>query len=125
MNSCRKVDSYIKEVMRMKPLTLSASFIFSVVIIKLLIDELLDLLNRVFMQDYTLSNGTFIPKGTYLSTPVESMSYDPNIFGEDADRFDPWRFLESSKRNIDPALKQTVLSTNPQLLVFGTGRHAW
>ncbi len=102
----------------MKPLTLSASFIFSVVIIKLLIDELLDLLNRVFMQDYTLSNGTFIPKGTYLSTPVESMSYDPNIFGEDADRFDPWRFLESSKRNIDPALKQTVLSTNPQLLVF-------
>lgn len=51
-------------------------------------------LPRMTVRDITLKNGIVIPKGTTLLMNAEGGSHDPDFYGDDADKFSPYRFLD-------------------------------
>ncbi|KAH8091762.1 cytochrome P450 [Cristinia sonorae] len=86
-------------------------------------------MSRMAMKDFTFSNGTFIPKGGLVSVVERPMHLDSEHY-EHPDEFRPWRFVES--RNSDVSLGEVgvrvsrygVVSTSPEYVTFGHGRHA-
>lgn len=93
-----KMDSFMRETVRFNPLFAGQ-------------------LDRVAVRDIELSDGTKIPKGTYLTVPSFAMYMD-NEYYEDASTFDPFRF--SKKRQV--AGQETLHSfvqTTPSFLHFG------
>ncbi|PCH34273.1 cytochrome P450 [Wolfiporia cocos MD-104 SS10] len=77
---------------------------------------------RKALQDVTLSDGTFIPAGTIVSAASTSTHYDGEYY-ENPDVFSPFRFsdrrTEESERN-----KHHYVSTSPDYIGFGHGKHA-
>ncbi|CAG8740164.1 9828_t:CDS:2, partial [Racocetra persica] len=57
-------------------------------------------------------NGYFIPKNTLMMIPIHTIHHDPLIWGDDADWFNPSRWL-------DPEIKSKVSSSN--FLPFSAG----
>lgn len=51
-------------------------------------------LPRMTVRDITLTSGVVIPKGTTLYMNAEDGNHDPRFYGEDADRFNPHRFMD-------------------------------
>ncbi|KAH9836319.1 cytochrome P450 [Rhodofomes roseus] len=78
-------------------------------------------LRRTAMQDYTFSDGTFIPKGTKVAIPMHAIHHDEDIYPH-ADVFDPWRWSEIRKDDTE-ATKFQMVSTGPEHVAFGHGRH--
>jgi cytochrome P450 len=70
------------------------------------------------MRDYTLSDGTVVPKGTYMLTPSSAANFDEDIWGADASTFDPWR---SQKKRLSPGqeTQHSMVQTSPQFTYFG------
>ncbi|KAH7906709.1 cytochrome P450 [Hygrophoropsis aurantiaca] len=103
MTKMRKVDSFLKETQRCDGIgSLSMS--------------------RKALKDFTFSDGTFIPKGTMVSVASHAIHHDSGIY-DDADRFDPFRFADLRTEDGE-AMKHQMVSTNPDFLSFGHGRHA-
>ncbi|KAH7906708.1 cytochrome P450 [Hygrophoropsis aurantiaca] len=103
MTKMRKVDSFLKETQRYDGIgSLSMS--------------------RKALKDFTFSDGTFIPKGTIVSVASRAIHHDSGIY-DDADRFDPFRFADLRAEDGE-AMKHQMVSTNPDFLSFGHGRHA-
>ncbi|TIC89816.1 Cytochrome P450 monooxygenase trt6 [Colletotrichum higginsianum] len=96
------MDSVLKETQRMNPVANS-------------------FLNRIALEDFQLSNGMIIPKGTLLGVGPTHM-WD-NSFYENGDKFDGYRFLRMRE---DPEKRQQsyLVSTSPHHLGFGHGSHA-
>ena len=78
------------------------------------------------MKDFTFSDGTFIPKGTYVAAIAGPVNVDEEIY-EDALTFKPFRFAEARGGADDArdAVKNQMIATSPQHLLFGLGKHAW
>lgn len=78
------------------------------------------------MKDFTFSNGTLIPKGTLLSTTSRAAHFDEGVF-KNAHVFDPWRFVKTVGEHgaSAAALRNQCINTSPELLTFGSGKHAW
>ncbi|KAF9235146.1 cytochrome P450 [Melanogaster broomeanus] len=99
----RKIDSFLKESQRVEGSILLTMF-------------------RRAMKDFTFSDGTMIPKGTFLAFATKSTHLDSELY-DDPDVFDPFRF--SNTRDEDgEGLKRQFVSTNPKYLAFGHGKHA-
>ena len=91
---------------------------------------------RVALQDFTFSDGTFIPAGTTIAATAWCIHMDENYY-EDPTVFKPWRFLgtraeEGNKYDSNPwkegkdaDTKQHFVSTSSNYLAFGHGKHAW
>ncbi len=60
--------------------------------------------------------GVFIPKGTICMANIRIINSDPGVFGEDAARFNPDRYLDNSGAE-RTATEREMVST-----VFGFGR---
>jgi cytochrome P450 len=60
-------------------------------------------------RDITLSTGRVIPSNQFVALDFIQANRDRSIFGEDADRFNPWRKVPANVR--------------PYGLAFGAGRH--
>jgi len=75
-------------------------------------------MDRIAMRDYTLNDGTKIPKGTYLITPSSAANFDEDIWGPTAKEFDPWRF---QKQRMAPGQEtlHSMVQTTPQFTYFG------
>lgn len=71
----------------------------------------------------TLSDGTYLPKGTLLMAPTLAISADPEVYPE-AGRFDGLRFYKMRKQSAADDHKFQLTSTSKTMLHFGTGRHA-
>lgn len=99
----RKLDSFMKESLRLHPLTF-ATF------------------ERRALRSFTLSNGQYIPKGTIIEIPNHAISRDPDLF-PDPESFKPWRFAEMRGEGAEDARHQFV-SVSQLLGSFGYGRHA-
>lgn len=71
--------------------------------------------------DVTLSDGTFIPKNTYVTVGPLPMQ-DPKIY-PNPEEFQPWRFL---KLRTAPGAenKYQAVTTSPDFIFFGHGQHA-
>ncbi|KAH6875624.1 cytochrome P450 monooxygenase-like protein [Alternaria rosae] len=100
-----KLDSYMKEAVRVNPPSMSS-------------------FNRRVLKDITLSNGQRIPKGVMLEVPSYAVYMDAANYPSPS-TFNPFRHsnLRASGSSIDNARSQFV-SANETNLSFGYGRHA-
>ncbi|KAL0932251.1 cytochrome p450 monooxygenase [Colletotrichum truncatum] len=100
--SMKLLDSVIKESQRMKPLQLAS-------------------MQRIAVEDVTLSDGTFIPKGQSVSVSSHAL-FDPNVY-ENPEKWDGYRFYRLREQPGKENVSQLV-STGPEHLGFGHGKHA-
>ncbi|KAI6042751.1 cytochrome P450 [Pisolithus marmoratus] len=98
-----KVDSFVAETQRLEGVLASS-------------------VQRKAMKDLTLSDGTFIPKGTHLSVPTCVIHRDSAIY-DNPGVFDPFRFSQLRDDGNESARHQMV-SVNPDYFPFGYGKHA-
>ncbi|THG96485.1 hypothetical protein EW026_g5347 [Hermanssonia centrifuga] len=103
MQKMRRIDSFLKEVQRMIGIgDISMS--------------------RLAMQDFTFSDGTFVPKGSLVSAASGPMHQDEEFY-EDAEIFNPWRFVDMREEEGE-GTKHQMVSTSLEYVPFGHGRHA-
>ncbi|KAF8721948.1 hypothetical protein AX14_010063 [Amanita brunnescens Koide BX004] len=99
----KKVDSFVKESQR-----LAGNGIFSV--------------KRKVLKDFTFSNGITIPAGYTISIPHRSIHRDPGNY-LDPEIFDGFRFAKMREQEGE-STKHLTVTTTPNYLTFGQGRHA-
>ena len=80
-------------------------------------------LNRKAMVDTELSDGTFIPKGSFISANMTTIHNDPEYYPA-PNEFRPWRFSDMREKSSEEALKHQAVNTSTEFLPFGHGRHA-
>jgi len=80
--------------------------------------------DRTTTKDITLSDGTHLPKGTFISAAVAHIMRDKDNFGEDADKFDGFRFSDRRARQ-GQENKRQIVQISSDFLNFGMGRRAW
>ncbi|KAF8330121.1 cytochrome P450 [Amanita rubescens] len=95
-----KLDSFIKETMRVAPI--GASILLSAVTMQ-----------RRTAKDFTFSDGTTIPAGNFI---------DPDNYA-DGETFDGFRF-EKMREKEGESSKHSLVSLDLDYLLFGHGRHA-
>ncbi|KAI6022896.1 hypothetical protein PISMIDRAFT_672792 [Pisolithus microcarpus 441] len=97
-----KVDSFLAETERLEGFTVSVQ--------------------RKAMEDLTLSDGTFIPKGTHIAVPTYIIHRDSTVY-QNPGMFDPLRFYKLRSNGTESARHQMV-AVNQNYLPFGYGKHA-
>ncbi|KAG6005681.1 hypothetical protein E4U43_000556 [Claviceps pusilla] len=102
LQNMKLLDSCIKESLRMKPM-----FMFS--------------MGRRVREDVTLSDGTFLPKGSLVAVSSQGM-HDPAVYANPY-QWDGARFFNMGHQ---PGQEQTsqLVATGPNHLAFGHGHHA-
>lgn len=75
------------------------------------------------MKDFTFSDGTFIPQGTFVSAVAMPMHHDDEYYS-DGEEFNPWRFSEMRDEDGE-GLRHQMVSTGSDYIAFGHGKHAW
>lgn len=105
LQQMEKLDSYMKEVIRIYPIGMT-SFM------------------RKVNKSITLSNGQHIPAGVVIEVPADAV-YSDSALWPDSEKFDGLRHynLRRGGSSTDHARNQFV-TTNEQNLMFGYGRHA-
>ena len=78
---------------------------------------------RKVKEPFTFSNGVTIPAGNVLATPTGCIHMDDSIY-EHACEFDGFRFVNRIDRQGENT-KHYSVTTSPDYLVFGHGKHAW
>ncbi|CAZ83812.1 unnamed protein product [Tuber melanosporum] len=101
LRKMKKTDSFFKESMRGK----IGLFSF----------------NRKVLKSVTLSDGTYLPKGTLITAPTSMFSSDPD-FVEDPETFDGFRWYKKSLEAEGNNNYWATTSSND--LAFGHGKHA-
>ncbi|KAK1561457.1 cytochrome P450 [Colletotrichum navitas] len=96
-----KLDSFLKESMRMNPISAAS-------------------VQRKTTKTVKLPNGQTIPKGRFVGVSLVGLNSDPDIF-PDPHVFDPLRFYKLREAK-DP--QAHLVSVSPTNLAFGFGRHA-
>jgi cytochrome P450 len=70
-----------------------------------------------------LSDGTYLPPRTYLTSATLAASMDASNF-PNPDTFDPYRFLKMRQRSEEEAGKHQFVTLTKDMISFGYGRHA-
>ncbi|KAI9858930.1 MAG: hypothetical protein M1813_007232 [Trichoglossum hirsutum] len=70
----------------------------------------------------TLSNGLRVPEGATLTTPQWSIHHDEDIYPR-AVEYDPFRFYNMAQNQ--ECASKSMVTTSPEYLAFGHGKHAW
>ncbi|OKL62285.1 hypothetical protein UA08_02496 [Talaromyces atroroseus] len=96
------MDSVLKESQRLKPASMVS-------------------MRRFATDDVSLKDGLVIPKGSLLGVSAH-WSWDKSVFS-DPDQYDGYRFFNLAQNPETEKMSQFV-STSPQHLAFGHGRHA-
>jgi len=82
------------------------------------------LMNRLALRPFTFSNGVTIPAGTQIAAPCSAIHMDEEIYSN-PQHFDGFRFSKLSDLEGDVAdTKYQAVSTSPEYMAFGFGRHA-
>ncbi|KZT10575.1 cytochrome P450, partial [Laetiporus sulphureus 93-53] len=74
------------------------------------------------LQDYTLSDGTYLPAGTLVAGAALATHYDEKHYKR-ADVFEPFRFSDMCAEESE-RMKHQFVSTSPEYIPFGHGKHA-
>ncbi|GJE97791.1 cytochrome P450 [Phanerochaete sordida] len=77
---------------------------------------------RKAMKSFTLSDGTYIPKGTTLVTPALATHFDSDNYVNPT-VFDPFRYVREKEQDMS-AVKHQFVTTSPEYVSFGHGKHA-
>lgn len=78
-------------------------------------------------QPITLSSGTKIPAGTFISTPAYWAARDPSAFPPTGDGFEPWRWSdlrEEAEQKGLSSIPYLASTPSPHNLHWGYGRNA-
>ncbi|KZO94408.1 cytochrome P450 [Calocera viscosa TUFC12733] len=102
INAMVKVDSFLKESMRVTGIGASS-------------------MGRKVMRPITLSDGTKVPKGAHLAANLYGVHRDPKIY-ERPDEFDPWRFSKRVDAG-ESATRHALTTATPDFLFWGGGAH--
>ncbi|KAI0638659.1 cytochrome P450 [Trametes polyzona] len=105
LGKMRKIDSFLKESMRLADGSLMNMF-------------------RKAVKDVTLSDGTRIPRGTLVAASSVTAHTDGARYGPTSDAFDPFRFARLREATADAAVKHQLVNTSVDFLTFGHGKHA-
>ncbi|KIK81319.1 hypothetical protein PAXRUDRAFT_15297 [Paxillus rubicundulus Ve08.2h10] len=103
LGKMRKIDSFLKESQRMEGIDCVT-------------------MPRKASKDFTFSDGTVLPQGSFVAIASQATQLDDAIY-ENAGKFDPFRFANMRDKDGDDT-KHSFVSTNPEYLAFGHGRHA-
>ncbi|KAI0650914.1 cytochrome P450 [Trametes meyenii] len=104
LGKMRKLDSFLKESMRLADGSLLTMF-------------------RKALKDVTLPNGTRIPRGTLVAAASATAHTDGARYAAPA-AFDPFRFARMREGGRDAAVKHQLVNTSVDFLTFGHGKHA-
>ncbi|KIL64963.1 hypothetical protein M378DRAFT_162532 [Amanita muscaria Koide BX008] len=99
----RKVDSFIKECLRLSNFSFVTMW-------------------RKALKDFTLSDGTTIPAGSRVTVPYNPVHTDANYYS-DPNVFDGFRF-ERLREQDGENTKHQLTSIGVDYVLFGNGRHA-
>ena len=99
----RRLDSFMRESQRFNPPTLLS-------------------MHRVMLQDYTLADGTILPKNAHISMAVNAVQNDPSVTPE-PDVFDGFRYFKLRQRAGESHLHQ-FSTTEENILNFGHGKNS-
>ncbi|CCM05809.1 uncharacterized protein FIBRA_08043 [Fibroporia radiculosa] len=103
LGKMHKVDSFLREAMRMDGLAAVS-------------------LDRVALKDFTFSDGTIIPAGTRLAAPARAIHRDDELY-PNALTFDPWRF-SNMRDKTEQGAHNFAVNTSAEFMIFGHGKHA-
>lgn len=111
LQKMEKLDSFLREVMRVYPLSWST-------------------FQRKVYKPITLSNGQFIPAGVIIEIPAHSIVHDPERFDR-PDEFDAFRHFRArrdaslgAEKKAGAGAANQMVSTSLNNLPFGYGRQA-
>lgn len=105
MQHMRKIDSFLKESQRLN----------SVGSVQML---------RKTLKDWTLSDGTVIPTGSFVGVASDPMNREKSAF-EDSNTFKGFRFSEMRDGDGElDSIKHQMVALTLDTIVFGHGRHA-
>jgi len=103
MQKMRKIDSFLRESQRFNGVNALSVM-------------------RMMMKDVTLSDGTYIPKGTFVAATAASEHRDESHY-TNPHVFDPWRF-SNMREDEGKGLRHQFVSTSVDYIAFGHGKHA-
>ncbi|KAI0804683.1 cytochrome P450 [Irpex lacteus] len=103
MQKMRKADSFIKECQRLHSFNSLG-------------------MQRLALKDYVFKDGTFIPKGTFVSV-AQRATHTERDYYENPYTFDPWRFSRIREEEGN-ATKQMATTASVDYVPFGLGKHA-
>ncbi|KAG9308952.1 cytochrome P450 [Chiua virens] len=103
LGKMHKMDSFFKETIRMESINVLS-------------------LARKAVEDFVLSDGRVIPKGTRIHAGLVALHYDDTLYGNPY-KFDPFRFANMREEDGE-GVKHQFVTTSPEYLAFGHGRHA-
>jgi hypothetical protein len=116
-----KLDSFFREVNRTNAIAGSEHLaILHVDIISTRTEWLtfsIVTVNRMALQDYTFSDGTFIPKGTILTVPSMPHQMDADVYANPGN-FEPFRFENSKEGDVT---RKHFTTADPSYMGFGLG----
>lgn len=81
-------------------------------------------MDRKALVDYTLSDGTFLPKGTNIACNAVAVHREAANY-ERPDEFDGFRFATIRQEVEGESAKNQLVATSNDYIPFGHGRHAW
>jgi cytochrome P450 len=73
------------------------------------------------MEDVTLSNGVFLPRGIQIGFPLRS-HFNPKVYSE-PNKFDGYRYVKMSD-DPEKEMFRHFVSTSPEHMAFGFGKHS-
>ena len=76
---------------------------------------------RIVREPFTFSDGTYLPKGTYIGVPAHAIHLDESNYPNPTS-FVPFRFVDKAKESTGRKVDMTA--THTDFLAFGHGRHA-
>jgi len=103
MQKMRLVDSFLKESQRFYGLGAIS-------------------ITRKALVDFTFSDGTYIPSGSFVSAAATPTHHDDKFY-ENPEIFNPWRFAELRSEEGE-GVKHQMVTTSTEYVAFGHGRHA-
>jgi cytochrome P450 len=115
-----KLDSFIKESLRLHPSSLSKPMSYIAYAPK--VNAFSVAMQRVAVDDYTFTDGTTVPRGTALGVALDSVHLNDKIY-PDPLTFDPFRFVKLKEQDAS-GRKFDMATTSNDSLPFSHGRHA-
>ncbi|PPR01427.1 hypothetical protein CVT24_001901 [Panaeolus cyanescens] len=79
-------------------------------------------MNRLALKDFTFSDGTVIPAGTFMSAASNATHNDENVY-HNAHEFRGFRFAEMKSQEGEET-GQNMVKPNLEYMIFGNGKHA-
>lgn len=85
-------------------------------------------MTRKALTDYTMSDGTFLPKGSFVSVNGDAVHFNDTNYAHAHD-FDGFRFCkeddEKAAAVTEGSVKHHMVTTSVEYVPFGHGKHAW